>query len=232
MTDNPALSVETTCIWARVLAFLIYARQVTRAFWITDAFRFAIWRVSNHFRQTRTRCLISNDSTDSIWTTWRRLTRISWWRLLNHLNLTSHERIASISWGAATDRVMVVDLTFCIYSASAWTRISTFLIATRFILRTLVVGCTFRSTGWWRSNVSWDTRTNSLTIDLTTLRVRTTWWRLARVCFNWSWIIRKAWASRRGLMRDRQNTYIDKESIGQRRFQSCREDKNTLECDW
>jgi hypothetical protein len=93
---------------------------------------------------------------------------------LYHFNLTSNERIASVSWRTATDRIVVDDLTFGVYSTCSRTRIATFLVATSLILRTFIVCGTFRSTSRRSSYVSWHTRTYGLAIDLAALRVGST----------------------------------------------------------
>ena len=190
MTNNFALSIESASIWTRIFTFLVDASQVTRAFWVADTFRLAIRWVSDHFRQTRARCLISNNSTLSIRSTRRWLTRIWWWRLLNNFNLTSYERITSVSWRTTADWIVIADLAFGIYTTCSWARVYAFLVIASFVLRALRASDTFRSTCWRSSNVSRNTRTNSLAIDLTALWVWPTWRRLAWVGFDRRWITR------------------------------------------
>ena len=191
VTHNFALSIWTTAIWARIFTLKIYASQMTRTFRITDTFRLAVWWISNHSFQTWTWFLITINSALSVRATRWRLTRVRWWRLLNSLNLTSWKGITSISRGAAAYRIMVYDLTSRTDATCSRTRISAFLIATCFILRTFIACDTLRSTCWRASNISWYTRTHSLSIDFTTLRIRTTGRWLTWICFNRCWIERK-----------------------------------------
>lgn len=50
MTDNSAHGVTAARTGTRIATFLIDARQVARAFRITDAFRSAVWRRSHEAR--------------------------------------------------------------------------------------------------------------------------------------------------------------------------------------
>lgn len=160
---------------------------MTRAFWVADTFRLAIGRISDHWWKAWAWGLFSNSFAFSVWTTRRRLARISWRRLLDNLELTSYERISCISLWACTNGIVISNLTICIDSTCAWARVNTFLVVASFILRTFCTRHTFRSTSGRCSNVSRNTWTNCLTIDLTTLRVGATRWRLARICFDRSW---------------------------------------------
>lgn len=190
MTDNFTFSVETTRIRTGIFTFLIDASQVTGAFWVTYTFGFAIRWVSYHFRQTRAWSLVSNDAALSVWSARRWLTRICRWWFLNNFNLTSYERIACVSGRATTNRIVVSNLAFCIYATCAWARIYTLLVVASFILRTFRACDTFWSTSWRSSNITRNTWTNSLTVDLTALWVGSAWRRLARVGFNRCWITR------------------------------------------
>lgn len=130
--------------------------------------------------------MITNDSTNCVRTARRGLTRISWRRLLNHLDLASNERIASVSWRATAYRIVVDDLTFGIDSASSRARVAAFLIATSLILRTFIASHTFGTTSWRGSNVSRYARANCLAVDLSALRVGT-----ARR--GLTWVLRLEW---------------------------------------
>jgi hypothetical protein len=188
VTDNTAFSVLTTSVGARVLALLVDASQVTRAFRVADAFRLAVRRISDHLRETRARSLITNDSANRVRTTRRGLTRVSWRRLLDHLNLASYERIASVSRRTAADRIVVDDLTFGIDAASSRTWIAALLVATSLVLGTFIAGHTLGPTGRRRSNVSRDARANCLAVDLAALRVWTTRRGLTWVLrLDWGW---------------------------------------------
>ena len=160
---------------------------MTRAFCITDAFWFTIRWISNHWWKTRTRSLITVDTTLCIWTTRGRLTGIWWWSVLNDFNLTSDERIAGVTRRTCTNRVMISDLTNCIDSTSTRTRIYTFLVIAGFVLWTFWACDTFWSTSRRSTNISGHTRANCLSIDLTALRIGSTRRRLTRIDFNRSW---------------------------------------------
>lgn len=115
--------------------------------------------------------MVANDTALGVRTTRRWLARVGWRRLLNDFNLASNEWIASVSWRATTDRIVISDLAFGIDSASSRTRVNTFLVVTSLILRTLVARHTFRSTSRWRSDITGDARAYCLPIDLSALRV-------------------------------------------------------------
>jgi hypothetical protein len=205
---------------------------MTRAFRITDTFRLAIRWVSNHFRQTRTWRLISDDSTLGIWATRRWLTRIWWWRQLNDFKLASYEGITRVSWRTTTNWIVISDLAFRLYATCAWTRVYTFLVVASLILRTLRAGNTFWSACWRCSNISRDTRTDCLAINLTALWIRSTRWRLAWIGFNRSWVtkdwrVQKIESESSGL----SNTYIERVNIERMHFHAYQEGKSTLECD-
>lgn len=135
----------------------------------------------------RTWCLLSNNSTLSIWPTRRRLTRIRRWSVLNDFNLTSYERITSISLRTGANWTMISNLTLGIDATCSRTRIDTFLIVASFILWTFWACDTLWSTSWRSTNISEDTWANSLTIDLSTLGVWSTRRRLTRIGFNRGW---------------------------------------------
>lgn len=157
-------------------------------FCVANAFRLAVWWTSNHFRKARAWSLITNDPTLCVRTTGWRLTRICWRRLLDGFDLTSGERISSISWWTATYWIVIDHLTFSIDSTSSWTRISTFLIATSFIMWAFIIGHTLGSTRWRTSYISRHTWANCLTIDLTAYRIWSAWGGLTRVCIDGSWL--------------------------------------------
>lgn len=70
----------------------------------------------------------------------------------------SHEWISSIANVAATDWIVVHNLTFCILTASTRARVLAFLIDARFILGTFRAQYTFGSTIGRRTNIAWYTR--------------------------------------------------------------------------
>lgn len=72
---------------------------------------------------------------------------------LTLFNKTSNERIADMIWRTTTDGTVVDDLTLCVDTASARTRIDAFLIRTGFVESAIRAHNTFRVTSWWTSNV-------------------------------------------------------------------------------
>jgi hypothetical protein len=117
---------------------------------------------------------------------------------LDHFNLTSYERIASVSRRTAADRIVVDDLTFGIDAASSRAWIAALLVATSLILGTFIAGHTLGSTGWRRSNVSRDARANCLAVDLAALRVWTTRRGLTWVLrLDWGWTKEKLGVKKR-----------------------------------
>lgn len=90
---------------------------------------------------------------------------------LTWLGITSSKGIANISSIAETNWAMIIDTTVCVCTANSLTRINTFLIYASFVLRTFRTDYTFRATARWGANISGKTRTHSLTIHFSTLRV-------------------------------------------------------------
>jgi hypothetical protein len=85
--------------------------------------------------------------------------------------LASDKGIASVSMRASAYGVVIDDSAFRAYAASAGTGVSTFLIATSFVLGTLGADNAFGATGGRASYVSWYARAHRLTVDLPTLTV-------------------------------------------------------------
>jgi len=173
VTHDSAISVLSTKVRTGIFALLIYTSQLTRALGVTDAFGFAVWRISDHSWQTRARCLVANNATLRIRPARRRLARVGW-SLLNDLILASNEWISCMSRRTTTYWIVVYDLTLGANSTSSRARVSTFLIATCFVLWTLVTCNTFRSAGGRRANIPRDTRTYSLSVSFAALRVGST----------------------------------------------------------
>lgn len=106
------------------------------------------------------------------------------WTFNHHTyRLASNKRIAREPWGTTTNRIVIYYRAFGIDSTGTRTRISTLLVRTSLVLWAFRVNYTFGVTCWWTSNVALYTGANSLTINLSTLAVRSTWGRVA-------WILR------------------------------------------
>lgn len=91
---------------------------------------------------------------------------------------------------AATANWIMVDyLANCTKTASAWTRIYTFLVDASFVERTFGAGYTFGSTCWRTTNVAYYARANCLTVYCFALTVRSArgWltWVYCYRCRNW-----------------------------------------------
>lgn len=91
--------------------------------------------------------------------------------LLTWLWVTSCKWISCVSVHAITDWTVIVDATFRVLTASTRTWIDTFLIWTSFVVWTFRAHNALRSTAGWASDISWKTRTNTLVVNFTTLRV-------------------------------------------------------------
>lgn len=114
-----------------------------------------------------------------------------------HLNLTwrwfwitACEWIASILIFACANWSMIDNFTSSIISTRPWTRISTFFVHTCSIRCTLRMRYAFRSTIWWRSNITRKTRTRRRTVRISTLCIWSTRWRETGVVWNisrWQW---------------------------------------------
>lgn len=76
---------------------------------------------------------------------------------------------------------MINDLATCIFATSAWTRILTFLIHTSLILCTFRWYNAFGPAVWCLTNIVRQTRTDSMAVNFTTLTIRSTRWRYARL---------------------------------------------------
>lgn len=108
-----------------------------------------------------------------------------------HLKLTWHRSnftirkwITSISLQTITNWCMVYNIAFCADTTCAWTRISAFWINARFIARTIWVDRALRLTIWRCSYIHIKTCTCGWSVYISTLWIRATRWRIARISSN------------------------------------------------
>lgn len=107
---------------------------------------------------------------------------------IRHTDWLAHnKRIPSVAILTATNGIMIDYCTFGSNTTSSGARITTFLIGARFVKRTVRVYSTFWSAGWGTSYIIWNTRAHSLAIDFSTLTIRPTRWRLARILSHLSY---------------------------------------------
>jgi hypothetical protein len=105
---------------------------------------------------------------------------------------------------------VVYNLAFCTNPASSWTRIDTFLIDTSLIEGTFRTRDTFRPASGGTTDVTRDTRTYSLSVDFSTLAVRTARRRTARVLWYRNYDLR---AQHEGVSSVSLNTSTDRNMI-------------------
>lgn len=83
---------------------------------------------------------------------------------------------------------MINDITYGSRSTSTDTRIDTFLVVTSFSQGTLEAYYTFGPTCGWIASIARYTWTNCLSVWLSTLTIRSTWWRVTWILdSNWNW---------------------------------------------
>lgn len=184
MIHNQTLSVLTTRSRTRICTLIPNTSLILRTVVIQHTFWSASpIRISLVFWKTTTCTMITN----RVWTTWWRIARILNNRFrIFYFNLARSERISYVSFETSTCWRMVDNVALSVQSAGAWARISAFVSNTSLITGALCVYGTFRSTIWRSANKAWKTRTRWVSPDISTLTVRTTWWRL-------TWIQNRFW---------------------------------------
>lgn len=100
----------------------------------------------------------------------------------------SYEGVASVTVAAATNRVVIDDLTARILTASARTRITATLVDARLVQWTLGVHNTLWSTTGRRPDIVLDAGADSMATDLSAYAVGSTWrwltWVLGLVIYD------------------------------------------------
>lgn len=99
----------------------------------------------------------------------------------NGCRITIAERIAGVSFGAGAHRHVVVNRAQGRNTTGSLTRISALLIGTCKIHGAIWIHATFRSTGRWGSDISWQTGTRGCTTDVPAFCVHATRWWHARI---------------------------------------------------
>lgn len=163
MIYNFAFGVYSTGTSARVYTSLITASLIKRTLRTDSAFRSTRWRCANIVWSTRAGSLAIDFFAMTVWTTWRRLARISndriyfekyfisimncrqikctifFYSLLKILTQhwqTFYESVTSHSLWADTHRYMVYNIAYCCRCTSSWTWIFAFILDTSFIALT------------------------------------------------------------------------------------------------
>ena len=94
-----------------------------------------------------------------------------------------NERIARVTAGAATDRIVIDRKAIRVLSARTWTRIRTLVINARSVLWTFRTNNTTRSAGGRNSGESWLAEAHCVTVVRSTVAVGSTWRWITRI--NW-----------------------------------------------
>ena len=95
----------------------------------------------------------------------------------NRFWMTVSERITSVTIWASTNWSVIHNKAMCICTTRPWTRITALFIDACLITWTFGIYYTFRFAVWRSSDVRWETRAWWRSIEITTLRIRSTrWW--------------------------------------------------------
>jgi len=156
VTDNFALCWGCASSYTWILTLLIHTSEIAGTLWVRCTLRTAVWRRSDHFRDTRANCLFIYFPTYWIWATWGGIARIEWSRRRNiflWFSLAAWEGIASEAIFTFTVRPMVYNITQGVSSTRSLAWIHALLITARFILRTVWVWDTFGPAGRRRADI-------------------------------------------------------------------------------